>query len=365
MNSFGKLYRLTTFGESHGPAIGGIIEGFPPGIEVDIAEIQKELDARRPGQGVVGISSRREWDRVHILSGIFEGKSLGTPIGFVIPNRDARSDDYENLRDLFRPSHADFTYQMKYGIRDHRGGGRASARETACRVVAGAFARQVLAREGIAVYGYTSSIGNLSIGPDLSDFDIATVADSPVRCPSPSTSEEMVRLLRDTAAAGDTVGGVVTCFVTGVPAGLGEPVFDKLEAMLAHAMLSIPAAKGFDFGAGFSAAQANGSEQSDIFVSMEDGTIQTLPNYSGGIQGGISNGMPVIFRVPFKPAATMMRPLDCMDRYGREVTVEPRGRHDVCVVPRAVPVVEAMTCMTLLDAYMQDSTMLTPASPPN
>lgn len=365
MNSFGKLYRLTTFGESHGPAIGGIIEGFPPGIKVLQEAIQRELDSRRPGQGLPGSSARRESDTVHILSGIFEGKSLGTPIGFIIPNNDARSGDYDELRDVFRPSHADFTYQMKYGIRDHRGGGRASARETACRVVAGALARQVLAREGIAVYAYTSSIGNVTIGPDLTDFDIEYISKSPVRCPSPSTSEEMVRLLKVTAEAGDTVGGVVTCFVTGVPAGLGEPVFDKLEAMLAHAMLSIPAAKGFDYGSGFASAQGNGSEQSDFFVTTEDGTISTLPNFSGGIQGGISNGMPIIFRVPFKPAATMMRPLECMDRYGRPVTVEPRGRHDVCVVPRAVPVVEAMACMTLLDAYMQDSTMLPPASPPN
>lgn len=365
MNSIGTLYRLTTFGESHGPAIGGIIDGFPPGVEVDIDAIQSELDARRPGRGAVGTSARKESDKVYVLSGIFEGKSLGTPIGFIIPNTDARSEDYDNLRDVFRPSHADFTYQMKYGIRDHRGGGRASARETACRVVAGAFARQLLAREGIMVYAYTSSIGNVGIGPDLTDFDINYISESPVRCPSPSTSQEMVELLRQTASAGDTVGGIVTCFITGVPAGLGEPVFDRLESMLARAMLSIPAAKGFDYGSGFMAAQSNGSEQADYFVTTSDGVISTLPNFSGGIQGGISNGMPIIFRVPFKPAATMMRPLECMDRYGREVTVEPRGRHDVCVVPRAVAVVEAMACMTLLDAYMLDSTMLTPPSPPN
>ena len=365
MNSIGKLFRLTTFGESHGPAIGGIVEGFPPGLEVDIEQIQRELDRRRPGQDLPGGSMRQETDRVQILSGIYEGRSLGTPIGFIIPNRDARSEDYEHLRDVFRPSHADFTYQMKYGIRDHRGGGRASARETACRVVAGALARQVLMREGLMVYAYTSSIGSVSIGPDLTDFDISHVSESPVRCPSPSTSDEMEKLLRDTALAGDTVGGTVTCFVTGVPAGLGEPVFDKLQAMLAHAMLSIPAAKGFDYGSGFAAAESKGSEQADYFVVNEDGSMATLPNFSGGIQGGISNGMPLIFRVPFKPAATMMRPLECMDRYGREVTIEPRGRHDVCVVPRAVPVVEAMTCITLLDAYLQDSSMLTPPAPQN
>lgn len=365
MNSFGKLYRLTTFGESHGPAIGGIIEGFPAGVEVDMEAIQKELDNRRPGKGAAGTSARNETDQVHLLSGIFEGKSLGTPIGFIIPNNDARSGDYDDLRDVFRPSHADFTYQMKYGIRDHRGGGRASARETACRVVAGALARQVLAREGIMVYAYTSSIGNVTIGPDLTDFDVAYISESPMRCPSPSTTAEMEQLLRDAAAAGDTVGGMVTCFITGVPAGLGEPVFDRLEAMLGHAMLSIPAAKGFDYGSGFAAAQSMGSEHSDFFVLGDDGAISTLPNFSGGIQGGISNGMPIIFRVPFKPAATMMRPLQCMDRFGREVTVEPKGRHDVCVVPRAVPVVEAMACMTLLDAYMLDATSLTPPSPLN
>lgn len=365
MNSIGKLYRLTTFGESHGPAIGGIIEGFPSGFEVDTELIQKELDARRPGTGIPGGSARQETDRVQILSGIFEGKSLGTPIGFIIPNKDARSEDYEELRDVYRPSHADFTYQMKYGIRDHRGGGRASARETACRVVAGAFARQVLAREGIMVYAYTSSIGEIGIGPDLEDFDIGYIEKSSVRCPSPSTTLEMEKLLKKTAAAGDTVGGMVTCFITGVPAGLGEPVFDRLEAMFAHAMLSIPAARGFDYGSGFGAASAVGSEHTDYFVTTEDGNISTLPNYSGGIQGGISNGMPIIFRVPFKPAATMMRELNCMDKFGRSAIIHPKGRHDVCVVPRAVAVVEAMACMTLMDAYLQDSTMLTPPNPVN
>lgn len=365
MNSIGKLYRLTTFGESHGPAIGGIIEGFPPGVTIDVEAIQRELDNRKPGKGDVGASMRNENDKVQLLSGIFEGKSLGTPIGFIIPNNDARSEDYEHLRDLFRPSHADFTYQMKYGIRDHRGGGRASARETACRVVAGALARQILMREGIMVYAYTSSIGDVAIGPDLTDFDITYISKSPVRCPSPTTSRKMEKLIAQTAADGDTIGGVVTCFVTGVPAGLGEPVFDKLEAMLAHAMLSIPAAKGFDYGSGFASAQSTGSNQADYFVTTDEGEIITMPNFSGGIQGGISNGMPIIFRVPFKPAATMMRPLDCLNRFGQEVTLQPRGRHDVCVVPRAVPVVEAMACMTLLDAYMQDATMLTPPSPPN
>lgn len=365
MNSIGKLYRLTTFGESHGIAIGGVIDGFPAGFPIDVEKVQAELDARRPGTGAPGASARREKDRVYLLSGIFEGRSLGTPIGFIIPNTDARSSDYEELRDVFRPSHADFTYQMKYGIRDHRGGGRASARETACRVVAGALARQVLAREGITVYAYTSSIGSVMVGPDLSDFDISNISESPVRCPSPSTSEAMVRLLAETAAAGDTVGGMVTCFVTGVPAGLGEPVFDKLQAMLAHAMMGIPAAKGFDYGSGFASAHSLGSESADRFVTSGGGIISTIPNFSGGIQGGISNGMPMIFRVAFKPAATMMRPLQCMDKLGREVTVEPRGRHDVCVVPRAVAVVEAMTCMTLLDAYMQDATMLTPPAPLN
>lgn len=365
MNSIGKLYRLTSFGESHGPAIGGIIEGLPPGFAVDLDLVQQELAARRPGGSTAGSSRRQEADTLHVLSGIFEGKTLGTPVGFIIPNTDARSADYDELRDLFRPSHADFTYQMKYGIRDHRGGGRASARETACRVVAGAFARQVLAREGILVYAYTSSIGDITIGPDLADFDIATIGDSPVRCPSPSTSLRMQRLIEETGASGDTLGGIVTCFVSGVPAGLGEPVFDKLQAMLAHAMLSIPAARGFDFGAGFASSLSTGSESADRFITDENGTIATMPNFSGGIQGGISNGMPIIFRVPFKAAATMMRPLECIDKLGNKVVVQPRGRHDVCVVPRAVPVVEAMACMTLLDAYLQDATMLTPEAPAN
>lgn len=366
MNTTGTLYRLTTFGESHGPAIGGVIDGFPPGIEVDLDAVQAELRARRPGAGLAGSSSRREEDWLIILSGIFEGKSLGTPIGFMIPNTDQRPGDYEHLRDVYRPSHADFTYQMKYGIRDHRGGGRASARETACRVVGGAFARQLLAREGINVCAYTSQIGEVGIGPDLSDFDVANIAKSPVRCPSPSAGERMQRLVEETAAKQDTVGGMVTCFISGVPVGLGEPVFDKLQAMLAKAMLSIPAAKGFDYGVGFSAMLSTGSESADYFVTSEDdGTVSTMPNFSGGIQGGISNGMPIIFRVPFKPAATMMRETEGMDRMFNHVKIKPRGRHDVCVVPRAVPVVEAMACMTLLDAYMLDATMLTPPSPLN
>lgn len=366
MNSIGRLYRLTTFGESHGPAIGGIIDGFPPGIEVDLEAVQAELFARRPGGGLAGSSKRAEQDKLIILSGIYEGKSLGTPIGFMIPNTDSKSEDYDHLRNAYRPSHADFTYQIKYGIRDHRGGGRASARETACRVVGGAFARQVLAREGISVCAYTSQIGNICIGPDLGDFDIANIASSPVKCPSPSAGEQMQKLIEETAANRDTIGGMVTCFISGVPAGLGEPVFDKLQAMLAQAMLSIPAAKGFDYGVGFSAMLSTGSESTDYFIVSDDaGTIGTMPNFSGGIQGGISNGMPIIMRIPFKPAATLMRETEGLDNMLNHVRINPRGRHDVCVVPRAVAVVEAMACMTILDAYMLDSAMLTPPSPLN
>lgn len=363
MNSFGRLYRVTTFGESHGPAIGGVIDGFPPGIELDLEAVQRELDRRKPGSGT-GASKRREEDRVQFLSGIFEGKSLGTPIGFIIPNTDARSDDYARMRDIYRPSHADFTYQAKYGIRDYRGGGRASARETACRVVAGALARQALRREGISVSAFTSQIGQVSIDSSTR-LSFSEVYRNPMRCPSMELAERMEEYLKSVAAEGDTVGGCVQCVVQGLPVGLGEPVYGKLQSMLAAAMLSIPAVKGFEYGAGFGITCMKGSQATDLFTVSAEGSISTRTNWSGGIQGGISNGLPVIMNVGFKPAATMMRDMECIDRFGSEVKLNPGGRHDVCVVPRAVPVVEAMACCVILDAYMLDATMLTPPDPLN
>jgi chorismate synthase len=365
MNSFGKIFTLTTFGESHGPAIGGVIDGLPANMELSLPDVQRELNRRRPGRvktegegadgevAAIG-SARKEPDAVEFLSGIFEGKTLGTPIGFVIRNSDAHSADYEALRDLFRPSHADYTYQAKYGVRDYRGGGRASARETACRVVAGALARQCLAREGITVSAYTSQIGGIKIDDTAPDFSLSTTYAAATRCPSPAGDEQMRRLLARVAAEGDTIGGCVSCVVNGVPAGVGSPLYDKLQAQLAAAMLSIPAAKGFDYGLGFRFAESRGSEVADLFKPSHkaDGPLQTATNFSGGIQGGIANGMPIYFRVAFKPAATMMRPLTCSTSRGECVTLNVGGRHDVCVVPIAVPVVEAMACITLLDALL-------------
>lgn len=309
-NRIGNLFSLTSFGESHGPAIGGIVDGMPAGVKIDLERLQQEVNRRRPGQGGVS-STRNEADEVEILSGIMDGVTLGTPIGFIIRNRDQRSEDYEHLKDVYRPSHADFTYQAKYGIRDHRGGGRASARETATRVVAGALAKQVLEVMGIII----------------SAQSITNVAEVP---------------------KGDTIGGVVTCTIKGVEPGVGEPVFGKLSAQLAEAMMSIPAAKGFEIGLGFDFVNHRGSEVLDMWV-VKDGKITTETNFSGGIQGGISNGNDICFNVAFKPVASLMRPIEGIDKDGNAVTIEPRGRHDVCVVPRAVPVVEAMAAIVMLD----------------
>lgn len=349
-NSFGKLFTVTTFGESHGAAVGGVIDGFPAGIPVDLDFIQHELDRRKPGQSHI-TTARKESDQVELLSGIFEGKSTGCPIGFVVRNTNQHSSDYENLRDLFRPSHADYTYFSKYGIRDHRGGGRSSARETISRVVGGAFAKLALQSLGIQVQAYTSQVGAIALQNDYTQYDLNLAESNIVRCPDPMKAQEMEQLIAEVKADGDTIGGVITCVIKGCPVGLGEPAFDKLHAQLGHAMLSINAVKGFEYGMGFAGVTQRGSQQNDIFVPGPEG-ITTATNRSGGIQGGISNGQDIYFRVAFKPVATLLRQQPTVDKQGRETIVNARGRHDPCVLPRAVPVVEAMAAMVILDAYL-------------
>lgn len=348
MNSFGHILRLTTFGESHGTAIGGVLDGMPAGVSIDTDLIQQELDRRRPGQSAL-TTSRQEQDRVELLSGLLDGITTGTPIGFCIRNNDHRSSDYEDMRTLFRPSHADFTYQMKYGLRDHRGGGRSSARETACRVVGGALAKAALRTMGIHIQAYTTQVGTIALPPTYQPTNAELDTDHPTRCPHPDTAQRMEELIRNVAATGDTVGGIVACTITGCPPGLGEPVGSKLQAALAAAMLSINAAHGFDYGDGFAMAAGRGSELNDPFEPAPDGTIRTTTNHSGGIQGGISNGADIRFRVAFKPAPTLLQPQSTTDDYGQPATLHARGRHDPCVVPRAVPVVEAMAALVLLD----------------
>ena len=354
MNTFGQIYRLTSFGESHGAAIGGVIDGVPAGIRIDMDEVQRQLDRRRPGQSAI-VTSRNEADRVRLLSGVFEGLTTGAPIGFVIENSNQHSNDYEPLRHMFRPSHADFTYQTKYGLRDHRGGGRSSARETATRVVAGAIARQALEAMGMSICAYTSQVGEILVDKDYNSLDLSLTESNVVRCPDTAAAADMERLIREIKSQGDTVGGVVSCVIKGVPVGLGEPVFGKLQARLADAMLSINAAKGFDYGMGFAGAAMRGSQAVDIFVS-ENGHIATKTNHSGGIQGGISNGEDIIFRVAFKPVATLLRDVNTIDKDGNSITLKARGRHDPCVLPRAVPIVEAMAAMVILDAYLLNKT---------
>ena len=351
MNTFGELFRLTTFGESHGPGVGGVIDGMPPGVEVDLDFIQHELDRRRPGQSAL-TTARKEGDKVEILSGVFEGKTTGCPIGFLVRNENQHSNDYDNLRNLFRPSHADFTYFKKYGLRDHRGGGRTSARETIARDVGGAFAKLALRRLGISITAYTSQVGHIALSGTYADLDLSLVESNPVRCPDEKVAEEMAKLIAEGKAEGDTIGGIISCVVKGCPPGLGEPVFGKLHARLGAAMLSINAVKGFEYGAGFAGVTLRGSEQNDVFVRRSDGSIGTLTNRSGGIQGGISNGEDIYFRVAFKPVATLLREQQTVDIAGNAVSVKARGRHDPCVLPRAVPIVEAMTSMVLLDCYM-------------
>lgn len=354
MNSFGEIFRLTSFGESHGVAVGGVVDGMPAGISIDIDRLQHELDRRRPGQSAI-VTPRKESDRVRVLSGLFEGKTTGTPIGFAVENENQHSADYGNIRETFRPSHADFTYTTKYGLRDHRGGGRSSARETIARVVAGAFARQALEQLGVSIYAYTSQVGDICLDSDYTKYDPSLIDSNAVRCPDQQTAERMYALIDSVRRDGDTIGGVVTCVAKGVPAGWGEPVFDKLHARLAYAMMGINAAKGFEYGMGFDGAAHRGSEMNDAFIA-DDGRIRTSTNHSGGIQGGISNGENIYFRVAFKPVATLLRDVETVDAEGRPTVLKARGRHDPCVLPRAVPVVEAMAAMTLLDMYLLNKT---------
>lgn len=353
MNSFGQILRLTTFGESHGPGIGGVLDGMPAGLAVDLDFVQHELDRRRPGQSAL-TTARKEADRVEFLSGIFEGHTTGCPIAFFVRNENARSSDYDNLRHIFRPSHADFTYQSKYGLRDFRGGGRTSARETVARVVGGALAKLWLAQRHVGIKAYTSQVGHVALGSPYTHYDLTLAESNPVRCPDADTAEAMEALIRQVKAEGDTIGGIVSCVIKGCPVGLGEPVFDKLHARLGAAMLSINAAKGFEYGEGFAGAAARGSEQNDTFIpdSRTPGGITTQTNHSGGIQGGISNGQDIYFRVAFKPVATLLREQDTVNDQGEPVTLKARGRHDACVVPRAVPVVEAMAALVLADFFL-------------
>lgn len=351
MNTFGNIFRLTTFGESHGPGVGGVIDGMPAGIEVDLDFLQAELNRRRPGQSAL-TTPRKEADHVELLSGIFEGKTTGCPIGFLVRNENQHSNDYDNLREVFRPSHADFTYQSKYGIRDHRGGGRTSARETIARVVGGAFAKMVLRQKGINITAYTSQVGPLALDKAYTAYDFTEIERNPVRCPDSEMADAMGELIKQVKAEGDTIGGVITCVIQGCPVGLGEPVFDKLHAQLGAAMLGINAVKGFEYGEGFAGVTARGSEQNDVFVPDGKGGITTRTNHSGGIQGGLSNGQDIYFRVAFKPVATLLREQDTVNLQGEAVTLKARGRHDACVLPRAVPIVEAMAAMVILDNYL-------------
>ena len=353
MNTFGQYFRLTTFGESHGPAIGGVVDGFPAGIPVDIAFIQQELDRRRPGQSHL-TTPRKEADKVEILSGVYEGVSTGCPIGFIVRNEQQHSADYDNLKALFRPSHADYTYQHKYGLRDHRGGGRSSARETIARCVGGALAKLFLQSIGVHIYAYTSQVGEIALKGSYQDYDYTRIEDNAVRCPDADTAQAMARLIEEVKAEGDTIGGVITCVVKGCPCGIGSPVFGKLHAALGAAMLSINAAKGFEYGSGFAGVSQRGSVANDYFIKGADGNISTATNNSGGIQGGISNGNDIYFRVAFKPVATLLREQPTVDIHGEATTVKARGRHDACVLPRAVPIVEAMAAMTIMDYVLEN-----------
>jgi len=344
-NSFGNLFKLSTYGESHGIAIGGVIDGCPAGLKLDFDAIQHEMNRRKPGQSKI-VTQRKEPDTVEFLSGIFEGQTTGTPIGFVIKNANQKSKDYSHIKDVYRPSHADYTYDQKYGVRDYRGGGRSSARETACRVVAGAIAKQLL--KDVKINAFTSSVGKININQPYQDLDFSKIESNAVRCPDEAVAEKMITLIKDIKKEGDTIGGTVTCVLQNVPVGLGEPVFDRLHAELGKAMLSINAVKGFEYGSGFCGVEMKGSEHNDIFNS--DGTTKT--NLSGGIQGGISNGEDIYFRVAFKPVATIMQKQQTIDANGNELEMQGKGRHDPCVVPRAVPIVEAMAALVLADYYL-------------
>ena len=341
-NSFGTIFKLTTFGESHGVAIGGVIDGCPAGVTINFDAIQSEMDRRKPGQSKI-VTQRKESDTVEFLSGIFEGQTTGTPIGFIIKNTNQKSKDYSHIKDVFRPSHADFTYTEKYRNRDYRGGGRSSARETACRVVAGAIAKQFLS--SIDIQAFTSSVGDLNLTGNYQTLDLSKTESNAVRCPDPELAAQMIEKIKTIRKEGDTIGGTVSCIIKNVPVGLGEPVFDRLHAQLGKAMLSINAVKGFEYGSGFEGVKMKGSAHNDAFNT--DGTTKT--NHSGGIQGGISNGMDIYFRVAFKPVATVMQTQDTIDKNGNTVEMQGKGRHDPCVVPRAVPIVEAMAALVLAD----------------
>ena len=354
MNTFGTIFRLTSVGESHGKGLGGVIDGMPAGIKIEYDFIQNELNRRRPGQSSI-VTPRKENDRVEFLSGIYEGYSTGAPIGFVIYNENQHSSDYNNLKETFRPSHADYTYTQKYGIRDHRGGGRSSARETIARCVAGALAKFVLKELSIDIKAFTSQVGNISLSKDYRQYDLSRIEENIVRCPDEKKAAEMIALIDEVRAAGDTIGGVITCVVQNMPVGLGDPVFNKLHAELGGAMLGINAVKGFEYGMGFDGVQYRGSQMNDVFV-QKDGRVSTLTNNSGGIQGGISNGEDIYFRVAFKPVATILRDIQTLDKSGAEVILKAKGRHDPCVLPRAVPIVEAMAAMVILDHYLLNKT---------
>ena len=344
-STFGNYFKLTTFGESHGEAIGGVIDGCPAGVSIDLVAIENQMMRRRPGQSTI-VTQRKEADTVRFLSGIFEGKTTGSPIGFIIENTNQKSADYTHIKDSYRPSHADYTFDKKYGHRDYRGGGRSSARETACRVAAGAIASQLLG--AIAITGYVSSVGDLSLDTPYQVLDFNTIDSNVVRCPDAEMASKMIAKIKEVKKQGDTIGGIITCVIQNVPVGLGEPVFDKLHAQLGKAMLSINAVKGFEFGSGFKGATMNGSEHNDLF--NQDGT--TKSNLSGGVQGGISNGMDIYFRVAFKPVATIMQKQQTINSKGEKIEMQGKGRHDPCVVPRAVPIVEAMAALTIADFWL-------------
>jgi chorismate synthase len=353
-NTFGKLFCVTTFGESHGIALGGIIDGCPAGLEIDLAFIQSELERRKPGQSKI-TTQRQEGDEVKFLSGIFEGKTTGTPIGFIIENQDQKSKDYDYLKENFRPSHADYTYDVKYGIRDHRGGGRSSARETVSRTVAGAIAKLFLLKNSIIVNAYVSQVGKIVCDPNYKNLDFSKTENNMVRCPDEKIAETMITYIEEIKKQGDTIGGTVSCVIQGLPVGIGEPVFDKLHADLGKAMLSINAAKGFDYGSGFDDMDKKGSELNDAF-EMVDNKVSTQTNHSGGIQGGISNGEDIYFRVVFKPVATILKTQKSINKDGENIDIQNRGRHDPCVLPRAVPIVESMAALVIADHLLRQRT---------
>ena len=351
-NTYGNIFTLTSFGESHGEAVGGVVDGMPAGIDIDLDFIQSELDRRRPGQSAI-TTSRKEADKVELLSGVFEGKSTGCPIGFVVRNTNQHSKDYENMRNVFRPSHADYTYTSKYGVRDYRGGGRSSARITISRCVAGALAKLALRQVGVCVTAYTSQVGDIAIDTDYRNYDFSKIETNAVRCPDLEAAAKMEKLIAEVKGKGDTIGGIITCVIKGCPAGLGEPEFGKLHAALGSAMLGINAVKGFEYGAGCACVNRRGSELNDVFTEG----FHTTTNNSGGIQGGISNGEDIYFRIALKPVATLLMEQQTVDKDGNPTTLTARGRHDPCVLPRAVPIVEAMAAMTILDYYLLSKTV--------